>query len=200
MHFPRPSSSAYLLFAGCVAAGSPALGEEGFAPAGFIFAAGVLAFTAAVPAVAFSRLGRPAPPPPAPPAPLHQHHRHQHHRRLAMMRLALPPGRALRQKSTSCSAYASLSLCRALARRQGLNARGEWVGGYQLLRRDKSARNQCRGTGRRIDANQRRRARSITTGIYPPRKRFTSGDLGPLGQHRSPPRSADSHTGRRPPL
>jgi hypothetical protein len=45
----RPSS-AYLLF---VAAGSPALGEDGFAPAGFIFAAGVLAFAAAVPAVAF---------------------------------------------------------------------------------------------------------------------------------------------------
>ena len=52
--------SAYLLF---VAAGSPALGEEGFAPAGSIFAAGVLAFAAAVPAVAFSPLGVPAPPP-----------------------------------------------------------------------------------------------------------------------------------------
>ena len=52
----RPSS-AYLLF---VAAGSPALGDEGFAPAGFIFAAGVLAFAAAVPAVAFSPLGSPA--------------------------------------------------------------------------------------------------------------------------------------------
>jgi hypothetical protein len=111
VHFPRPSSSAYLLFAGCVAAGSPALGEEGFAPAGFIFAAGVLAFAAAVPAVAFSPLRRPAPPPPAPPA-------------ASMMRLGLPPGRALRQKSTSCSAYASFSLCRAQARRQGLNARG----------------------------------------------------------------------------
>ena len=48
----RPSS-AYLLF---VAAGSPALGEEGFAPAGSIFAAGVLAFAAAVPpATAASR-------------------------------------------------------------------------------------------------------------------------------------------------
>jgi hypothetical protein len=35
------------------------LGEEGFAPAGFIFAAGVLAFAAAVPAVAFSPLGAP---------------------------------------------------------------------------------------------------------------------------------------------
>ncbi len=71
MHFPRPSSSAYLLFARRVAAGSPALGEEGFAPAGFIFAAGVLAFAAAVPVVAFSPLGMPepaAPPPAAPPA------------------------------------------------------------------------------------------------------------------------------------
>ena len=37
--------------------GRPPLGEEGFAPAGSIFAAGVLAFAAAVPAVAFSPLG-----------------------------------------------------------------------------------------------------------------------------------------------
>jgi hypothetical protein len=36
------------------------LGEEGFAPAGSIFAAGVLAFAAAVPAVAFSPFGVPA--------------------------------------------------------------------------------------------------------------------------------------------
>ncbi len=35
-------------------------GEEGFAPAGSLFAAGVLAFAAAVPAVAFSPLGSPA--------------------------------------------------------------------------------------------------------------------------------------------
>jgi hypothetical protein len=42
------------------AAGSPAWGEDGFAPAGSIFAAGVLAFAAAVPAVAFSPLGVPA--------------------------------------------------------------------------------------------------------------------------------------------
>ena len=42
---------------GRVAAGSRALGEEGLAPAGSIFAAGVLAFAAAVPAVAFSPLG-----------------------------------------------------------------------------------------------------------------------------------------------
>jgi hypothetical protein len=66
----RPSS-AYLLFTGSrlvsvwlaavlEAAGSPASGEEGFAPAGFIFAAGVLAFAAAVPAIAFSPLGVPA--------------------------------------------------------------------------------------------------------------------------------------------
>ena len=49
------------------AVGSPASGEEGFAPAGSIFAAGVLAFAAAVPAVAFSPLGVPEPaaPPPA---------------------------------------------------------------------------------------------------------------------------------------
>jgi hypothetical protein len=52
-----------------VAAGSPAFGEEGFAPAGSIFAAGVLAFAAAVPAVAFSPLGvDPVPVPAAPPA------------------------------------------------------------------------------------------------------------------------------------
>jgi hypothetical protein len=50
------------------AVGSPAWGEEGFAPAGFIFAAGVLAFAAAVPAVAFSPLGVPEPAPPPPPA------------------------------------------------------------------------------------------------------------------------------------
>jgi hypothetical protein len=67
----RPSS-AYLLFTGSRvvlvpaepvldAAGSPAWGEEGFAPAGSIFAAGVLAFAAAVPAVAFSPLGVPEP-------------------------------------------------------------------------------------------------------------------------------------------
>jgi hypothetical protein len=54
----RPSS-AYLLFAGRAVAGSPALREEGFAPAGSIFAAGVLAFAAAVPEVAFSPLGAP---------------------------------------------------------------------------------------------------------------------------------------------
>src|ERR1700722_20196684 len=63
---PLPANSAYWLF---VAAGSPALGEEGFAPAGSIFAAGVLAFAAAVPAVAFSPLGTPAPAPPAPAPP-----------------------------------------------------------------------------------------------------------------------------------
>ena len=66
----RPSS-AYLLFAGSRvvsvrvepvldAAGSPAAGEEGFAPAGSVFAAGVLALAAAVPAVAFSPFGLPA--------------------------------------------------------------------------------------------------------------------------------------------
>ena len=49
------------------AAGSPACGDEGRAPAGFIFAAGVLAFAAAVPAFAFSPLGVPEPAP-APPA------------------------------------------------------------------------------------------------------------------------------------
>ena len=104
---PRPNS-AYLLF---VAAGSPALGEEGFAPAGSIFAAGVLAFAAAVPAVAFSPLEVPAPPPGTPSTgtactgtPLHPHPLHPHPRRLATMKLALPPGRALRQKPTSCSA------------------------------------------------------------------------------------------------
>jgi hypothetical protein len=76
------SAKNYLLFTGSRdvlvpaeavldAVGSPAWGEEGFAPAGFIFAAGVLAFAAAVPAVAFSPLGvpepAPAPPPAAPP-------------------------------------------------------------------------------------------------------------------------------------
>jgi hypothetical protein len=66
----RPSS-AYLLFTGSRvvsvraepvldAAGSPASGEEGFAPAGSVFAAGVLAFAVAVPEVAFSPLGVPA--------------------------------------------------------------------------------------------------------------------------------------------
>jgi hypothetical protein len=65
------ASQAYLLFTGSRvvlvrvelvldAAGSPASGEEGFAPAGSVFAAGVLAFAAAVPAVAFSPLGVPA--------------------------------------------------------------------------------------------------------------------------------------------
>ena len=85
----RPSS-AYLLLSGCacsgraiVAAGSPAAGEEGFAPAGFILAAGVLAFAAPVPAVAFSPFGVPA--------PLHRHRLHRHPRRLATMIPALPP-------------------------------------------------------------------------------------------------------------
>ena len=67
----RPSSA--YLFAGSRfefvpaeldAAGSPAEGDEGLAPAGSIFAAGVLAFAAAVPAVAFSPLGVPEPAPP----------------------------------------------------------------------------------------------------------------------------------------
>ena len=67
---PLPAKSAYLLFTGSRvvsvraepvldAAGSPASGEEGFAPVGSIFAAGVLAFAAAVPAVAFSPVGAP---------------------------------------------------------------------------------------------------------------------------------------------
>ena len=118
---PRPTS-AYLLF---VAAGSPALGEEGFAPAGSIFAAGGLAFAAAVPAVAFSPLGTPAPPPATPstgtactstPCTWHP-------RRLATMKLALPPGRALRQKPTSCSALHFLLVPRTGATTR-LNAKG----------------------------------------------------------------------------
>jgi hypothetical protein len=86
-----PAKFGYLLFTGSRvvlvraepvldAAGSPASGEEGFAPAGSFFAAGVLAFAAAVPAVAS---------------------RHWGCRQLATTRSALPPGRALRQKSTS---------------------------------------------------------------------------------------------------
>jgi hypothetical protein len=72
----RQTWFAYLLFTGSrlvldwavlAPAGSPASVEEGFGPAGAIFAAGVLAFAAAVPAVAFSPLGVPEPaaPPPA---------------------------------------------------------------------------------------------------------------------------------------
>jgi hypothetical protein len=94
------------------AVGSPASGEEGFAPAGSIFAADVLAFAAAVPAVAFSPLG--VPEPAAPPA-------------------APPP--AASNDETGAAARASakakanvlfniyFSLCCALARRQGFNAR-----------------------------------------------------------------------------
>src|ERR1700744_4164490 len=49
-------------------AGSPAWGEEGRAPGGFILAAGVLALLAAVPALAFSPFGPPPAAPPPPPA------------------------------------------------------------------------------------------------------------------------------------
>src|SRR5690242_192213 len=105
-------SSAYVLFAGRVVAGSPALGEEGLAPVGSIFAAGVLAFAAAVSAVAFSPLGTPA----APARPLQRHLllRHRLVRRLATTRPVPPPGRPLGQKPTSCSALYS-SFCCALA-------------------------------------------------------------------------------------
>jgi hypothetical protein len=132
----RPSS-AYLLFSGSWvvlvraepvldAAGSPAWGEEGLDPAGAIFAAGVLAFAAAVPAVAFSPLGRdPAPPPAAPPP-------------------AAPPGAASNDETGAAARASSKakahvlfsiynsSLCRALARQQGFNATGSGVGGYHF--------------------------------------------------------------------
>ena len=63
---------------------------------------------------------------PGTPAPhrLHPHPLHPHPRRLATMKLALPPGRALRQKPTVLFSITLLSLCRALARRQGFNAKG----------------------------------------------------------------------------
>jgi hypothetical protein len=118
----RPSS-AYFLF---VAAGSPALGEEGFAPAGSIFAAGVLAFAAAVPAVAFSPLGVPEPaPPPAAPPP------------------AAPPGPAASNDDTGAANRASAKakahvlfsitlppLCRGLSDKASTPRGG--VGGYHL--------------------------------------------------------------------
>ena len=130
----RPSS-AYLLF---VAAGSPALGEEGFAPAGSIFAAGVLAFAAAVPAVAFSPLGVDPVPVPAAHRLLRQHLLRLRllDRRLATMRPALLPGRALRQKPTSCSALITSSLFSLLTRigatRGAERSRGG-IGGYHFL-------------------------------------------------------------------
>ena len=128
----RPSS-AYLLF---VAAGSPALGEEGFAPAGSIFAAGVLAFAAAVPAVAFSPLGVDPVPVPAAPLqlrPLRRHLLRLHPGRLATMRPALPPGRALRQKPTSCSALHFLLVPLRRARRDKASTPRGVGCGYHLL-------------------------------------------------------------------
>jgi hypothetical protein len=122
---PSRPNSAYLLF---VAAGSPALGEEGFAPAGSIFAAGVLAFAAAVPAVAFSPLGvDPVPPPPAPPAPPAP---------------APPAPPAANNDETGAAARASakakahvlfsitLPPCAAHWRDDKASTPGEWFGGY----------------------------------------------------------------------
>jgi hypothetical protein len=109
----RPSS-AYLLFAGSRvvsvrvepvldAAGSPAAGEEGFAPAGSIFAAGVLAFAAAVPVVAFSPFGLPAASNDETGATARASAKARAH---ILFSITLPP------------------LCRTLARRQGFNAKG----------------------------------------------------------------------------
>jgi hypothetical protein len=112
----RPSS-AYLLCTGSRvvlvplepvldAAGSPAWGEDGFAPAGSVFAAGVLAFAAAVPAVAFSPLGVPA--------------------------ASNDEIGAAARASAKAKVHVLFSITlpsRALARRQGFNAKGSGVGG-----------------------------------------------------------------------
>jgi hypothetical protein len=88
------------------------LGEEGFAPAGSIFAAGVLAFAAAVPAVAFSPLGVPAASNDEIGAAARVSAKAKVH---VLFSITLPPW------------------CRAVARRQGFNAKGEWGCGYHLL-------------------------------------------------------------------
>jgi hypothetical protein len=93
------------------AAGSPAAGEEGFAPAGFIFAAGVLAFAAAVPAVAFSPLGVPA---------------------ASNEETGAAARASAKAKAHFLFSIYNSSLCRALARRQGFNATGSGVGGYHF--------------------------------------------------------------------